>query len=530
LFLIGFFLAIVLLSLSQPSILTGELPGIPGGDLFTNGIVLHLKVRINPDQLAALKADSRHYARCTVLESNVAYQDVGIHLKGSAGSFREFDDKPALTLSFNHFKPGQRFHGLRKIHLNNSVQDPSYMTELICGQMFEESGVPAARVAHARVTLNDRSPDFYVIKEGFTRDLLGRFFKNVDGNLYDGGFLKDIPDLSGDEAENQSTNKADLKALADAAREANPRARWERLNHVLDLDRFIPFMAMEILTWHWDGYAMNRNNYRLYHDPTSGKMVFLAHGMDQMFQDPNGSLSPEFRGMVADAVMRTPEGRSRYYETLGALFTNVFKPAVLTNRVDALYARIHPAVVAISEEAGRAHEEAVNDLRSRIVNRYESIRNQLTSGSRATLPFDNDGVARLDGWTERGEGDRIKLERKTSSDGKTRLRIVASEGCLASWRTRVALPAGRYRFEARARARKVQAISDDKGEGAGLRISGRDRVNGNKLTGSADWTTLTYPFEIGADGEQVELVCELRANGGEVWFDADSTRIVREKP
>src|SRR5262249_52789934 len=116
----------------------------PGADLFTNGTVLQLIVEIKRDELSELKSDNRRYAHCTIREGDVVYEDVGVHLKGAAGSFRELDDKPALTLSFNRFKPSQRFHGLRKIHLNNSVQDPSYLTELICGQMFEEAGVPAA--------------------------------------------------------------------------------------------------------------------------------------------------------------------------------------------------------------------------------------------------------------------------------------------------------------------------------------------------------------------------------------------------
>jgi len=67
---------------------------------------------------------------------------VAVHLKGAAGSFRQVDDNPALTLSFGKLSSGQRFHGLRKIHLNNSVQDPSFSTEDICGGMFHAAGVP----------------------------------------------------------------------------------------------------------------------------------------------------------------------------------------------------------------------------------------------------------------------------------------------------------------------------------------------------------------------------------------------------
>ena len=45
-----------------------------------------------------------------------------------------FDDNPALTLSFGKFKEGQECFGLRKLHLNNSVQDRTRLDELIASR------------------------------------------------------------------------------------------------------------------------------------------------------------------------------------------------------------------------------------------------------------------------------------------------------------------------------------------------------------------------------------------------------------
>jgi hypothetical protein len=39
-------------------------------------------------------------------------RDVGVHLKGSAGSFRQLGDKPAFTIKFDHFVPGQKYREL----------------------------------------------------------------------------------------------------------------------------------------------------------------------------------------------------------------------------------------------------------------------------------------------------------------------------------------------------------------------------------------------------------------------------------
>jgi len=56
--------------------------------------------------------------------------------EGPDRSFRSLDDKPALTLDFDKFATTQRFHGLSRIHLNNSVEDPGYLNEAIGAELF----------------------------------------------------------------------------------------------------------------------------------------------------------------------------------------------------------------------------------------------------------------------------------------------------------------------------------------------------------------------------------------------------------
>src|SRR5262249_53168450 len=211
------------------------------------------------------------------------------------------------------FVDAQRFHGLDKFHLANSVQDPSYVAELICGELFRSAGVPASRISHAVVTINGKRRGLYYLKEGYDKGFLTRNFQNNRGNLYDGGFLRDVDQpLQLLSTKEDVKDYADLKALAAAAREANPAVRFQKLDQILDMDRFISYLALEVITWDWDGYPMNRNNYRIYHDPKRNKIVFIPSGMDQMFGDPNGPLFPNIQGAVAKALLETPEGKERY--------------------------------------------------------------------------------------------------------------------------------------------------------------------------------------------------------------------------
>src|SRR5207247_1862885 len=102
------------------------------GDIFTNLVVPRLQIEIPAAGLARLRSSGhwgggrqqdRPVVKATVREGAIVYTNVAIHLKGAAGSFRPVDQGPCLTLNFDKFTPGQSFHGLHKLSLNNSVQD-----------------------------------------------------------------------------------------------------------------------------------------------------------------------------------------------------------------------------------------------------------------------------------------------------------------------------------------------------------------------------------------------------------------------
>src|ERR1043166_5638057 len=325
-------------------------------DLFTDRALPRLRVEISPEGMATLRSyewewGGNSWARTNVLgtvrEGTEVYTNVALHLKGGAGSFRSVDQKPALTLNFDKFAPGQRFHGLQKIHLNNSVQDPSYLCEQISRELFLAAGVPVPRATHATLDLNGRSLGLYVLVEGWNKQFLKRHFQNTKGNLWDGGFAKEITTRlevnSGDHPEDRSA----LDALIQAAQEPDPVKRIGDLQRTLDLDRFLTFIALEVMLAHWDGYALNRNNYRVFHDLDSGRVVFLPHGLDQMFgvwrAKPESSITPQLRGLVAKAVVQTPEGRRRFLVRMSELATNVFKVETMTRRLDELEAKVRPA-------------------------------------------------------------------------------------------------------------------------------------------------------------------------------------------
>ena len=497
-------------------------------DFFNNGVIPTLKIELKESQAKKLREDARHYAKCKLIETTAdgetIYADVAIKLKGAAGSFRELDDRPAFTLNMHKHAKDQTFHALEKFHLNNSVQDESYLCEWICSDIARDAKVPATRVTHARVWLNDRDLGLYVLKEGFDQPFLKRQFGDASGNFYDGGFLQDI-DVELEKDSGQGPNDhSDLRALQAACQEPDPEKRWPAIEERLDVDRFLSFMALELMTAHWDGYTPNKNNYRIYFAPPEGKARFLPHGMDQMFGDPGFPILEYHEPMVASAVMHNPEWRKRYRDRVAELLP-LFEPKRLHDKLDTVMTRLQPVVTAMGEEFANAHADRVRELKERIAEREPNLREQLQQGDPTPLEFDGNTPIELADWFPAQETDDTKIE-EIELDGRKLYSIQVGESgqCVASWRRKVLLAKGRYRIEAKLRTESVEPREDDPGTGAGLRISGGKRDN--KLTGDSDWQTVSNEFEVLEDVRDVILVAELRATRGQLWIEPTS-RLIR---
>lgn len=496
--------------------------------LFAGETISKLKIVISQPELQKLRDDNRAYVRCNVIENGtVTYKDVALKLKGAAGSFREIDDHPALTLNMDRLAAGQTFHDLEKLHLNNSVQDESYLNELLCAELFRDAGLPAPRVAHARVWLNGRDLGLYVLKEGFDKRFLKRHFANATGNLYEGGFVQDIDaDLEKDSGKDPE-DRTDLRALRDACAEPDPATRWKRLAACMDIDKFIDFMALELLTCHWDGYSLNKNNYRLYFDPQTRRAHFLPHGMDQMFGDPAASVIDHPGAMVSSAVMLNPEWRKQYRLRLKQLLPLFDPPTRLQQRADTVARRLRPVLKAISEDQATAFNDRVAEVKQRLLDRAASLREQVELPEPGPIEFNDEGFADLPDWYAASESeDALHEELELPGPRLTySIKCGPSGVCVASWRRKVLLDRGRYQLLAQAKTDKLAPQSDEKGSGVGLRISGANRTN--TFPGTSNWKPLDFEFEVVEELREVELVAEIRATAGQVWFARDSLRLKR---
>jgi len=485
--------------------------------------VLRVTIELQPDAISALRKDPRQYVRGVLKEGQMEFRDVAIHLKGSIGSFRPIDAKPSLTLGFSRFDSGRMFHGTTKIHFNNSVEDPTYLHENLGSLIFSKAGIATPAVRHALVQLNGRPLGMYVVKEGFTHEFLGRHFQDPGGNLYDTETGHEVTDPMERDLGKGPNDRLDLKELANAVQTVDPTERWLGVQHTVDLDEFITFMAIEVMICHRDGYSLARNNYRLYHNPSNDRFVFLPHGMDQLFGRPDFPWRPAMGGLVARAVMSNPEGRARFRQQLGSSVTNLFHVPELTREIERLAALLTPV---LPKGEANQFKEAIGELKQKVAARKSFLEKDLSQPEPTPLPF-HDKVAALTNWIAFDPPEKGVMNLAIAPDRTPSLHIRAGPLTAASWRCKVLLDRGVYRFEGRVLADRVAPLPYGKNKGARLRVGGEFARAEEGVTGDQPWKQMAPEFTVWGSAEEIELICELRATKGEVWFDRESLRLVQ---
>ena len=89
-------------------------------------------------------------------------------------------------MRFNKFVERQHFGGMRRLTLNNNIQDPSHLKQCLAYRFFTDAGVPAPRCSFARVAVNGEPLGVYTVLEVYDELMMARNFEDGSGKLYEG--------------------------------------------------------------------------------------------------------------------------------------------------------------------------------------------------------------------------------------------------------------------------------------------------------------------------------------------------------
>jgi hypothetical protein len=294
------------------------------------------------------------------------------------------------------------------------------------------------------------------------------------------------------------------------------------------VDRCFSFLAMTMLIAQHDSYPINRNNYRIYHDPDSDKFVMIPHGIDGTFTENNLSIRPPTKYLLARAILDDPADRRLYRERIASLFTNVFKLDSISKRIQSASERLQAAAIS-PPEAAKIGERATNFLR-RVTQRHERVLKQLGQPDPVRLIVDPVSGVKLTGWEPDVDAGEAALEKRTFEQHQILYVRIGDRPSLGVWRTRALLDPGSYQMTARVRTVKT-GVQDGAGRTSGAGIRAFKLYTTQKRAFGEDevWTSASHHFRVLAgEEEEVEFICDLNGRNAEAWFDLDSIKVLKQ--
>ena len=286
-----------------------EVEHVPGAvdsadGLFGLDTVHHVDIELPPDSLASLETWPEEftydlpydYVPGAVVIDGERLDDVAVRLKGRWGSYRGMTDKAAFKIDLNRYVPGQDFHGLEKLTLNNMIVDCSMAKEVLALELYRARGLVTPRIGYAWVTVNGEVFGLYALVETIDDVFLDTHFAEPGGNLYEPEYVVH-PDYTytlvdfdaGTQhmfvlEEGQDVGLADVYAVTEALDLHAGTAHFStEVGQRVDLQQLRTLFSVEQWIGQNDGYALNINNYFVYFDPTDGKARIIPWDLDYSF-------------------------------------------------------------------------------------------------------------------------------------------------------------------------------------------------------------------------------------------------------
>lgn len=354
------------------------------GEFFARDRVLQVDIQMDEAEYQTLRFEGRTMGdllsgcfrdfeytnfRADVTIDGELIPDVGIRKKGFLGSLSP--SRPSMKLNFAVDDSSATYLSMRRMTLNNNRQDASATRQCISYQLFRDAGLIAPRCNFAKVSVNGQDLGYYTNVEGIDEPFLRRNFEDAGGNLYEAQLAGFAP-IRKDEFQlktNESVNdRSDLDAVVSALA-ADDDNLLPLLEQVVDIDQFMDFWAMEIITGHWDGATGNSNNNFIYYEPRSQRFSFIPWGTDGALSPRSGLSGSDFpiwhESFLSNRLYGVPEIRTRLFENVQRLLEEVFDEDAILAEMDRIF------------ELTDSHPEAIDEVKDFAINQVDRLQSAM---------------------------------------------------------------------------------------------------------------------------------------------------------
>ncbi len=370
---------------------TGSYDADGCSDLYDPEVVQEFSIDIEDADWSALQADyasgAKNYHPIVLHYGDEEVDDAMIRLKGNP-YFSWYDEKMQFVIAFNEVDPAARFHGQRKISLDATWYEPTYLRDRIAWSVMRGQGaLPFACANGATLTVNGEFYGAYTNIEYFDHEWLERSFG-------DDGATGTLWKYGSDPVSNAEAS--DGSAIAAMSATTDPAV----LVTLGDLDEWVTEFAAEAVLGDDDGYWCCNHNYYLYEHPTRG-ILFVPWDFDDDFDvqgydaDPVRGY-PNNMGLFAQplvlALTADPTWGPRFVDAVDSM-NAAMDPDVTIAQIDDWEAQLSDAVEADPHRSigWEEHVAAVERMRAWVRARHAFLSSWVACRRGSTADLDGDG-------------------------------------------------------------------------------------------------------------------------------------------
>jgi CotH protein len=388
------------------------LPTLPNDAFFNDSVLQEIRLEINSKDWQTLKDNylSNEYYPCDFKWGGQVVRNAGIR---SRGNFSRSGVKPGLRVDFNRYTTGQTFLDLKSVVLRNNSTDFTSMHERVTMLLFARMGLPAPRVAHARLFINNAYAGLYGVVESVDKAFLSRNFDESDGYLYkydrnagDAPYYLEylgpnmdlyVPHPFSPETHEDDPRPQPLVDLIRTVAEASDASFLTAIAQYLDIGNFITHVAVVVFMADEDGILGNwgMNNFDIYQlqnrtvhvlipwDKSEATRPGPTYSIFHNIDDVPGSQ----RNRLMERILGIPELKSQYLDTMLEIADSSSELIVgdgrgwLEREVERETAQIQDAVLADPQKTftNDQFSAAVEDLRKFARERAAFVRDEVAS-------------------------------------------------------------------------------------------------------------------------------------------------------
>ena len=267
------------------------------GLAFNNQLMPRIDILIEPDALELIYedifSDFEHPATFifSVGIEKDTIENIGFRLRGN---FSRGNAKKNFKVSFNTYTQGGKFEGLEKMNLNANVNDPTFIRSKLNFDLLRMLELPASRTNFVELYINNDYYGIYTNTEHYDEEYADLVFRNKEGNLYKCSWPATLEYISDDptaydfgayelRTNHELNDRTDLANFIDVLNNT-PSGDFEcELEKVFNIQDYLKYAALEVMTGHWDGYIYNKNNYYLYFNKRTGLFEYIPYDLDNTF-------------------------------------------------------------------------------------------------------------------------------------------------------------------------------------------------------------------------------------------------------